>query len=224
MMISLLSATLPLLCGTVAEGEPPLAATLVAEASIPHPEPSLNDEKSQRSLLIIKPEAVAHHQVGAILQQVEEAPLAIVAIQMTQLSLDDAKRFYTIHQERSFFDELTAYMSSGPVVAVAVEGPQAVAALRRLIGSTNPQEAAAGTLRQRFGSSIQHNAVHGSDSPEHAHDEIAFFFAPSQLYPSKRPQQPALQLLSHSSVGDKPSIDNCLLATAKAVPAVRSPS
>ncbi len=128
------------------------------------------------TLTIIKPDAVAAGSAGAILSAMEEDGFRIRALRMTHLSKQEAEAFYSVHAERPFFESLTGFMSSGPLVAAALEREDAVNRLRQLMGATNPEEAAPGTLRARFASSIERNAVHGSDSPSNADVEINFFF------------------------------------------------
>ena len=130
----------------------------------------------QRTLCLIKPDAVARNRVGAILAMIEAKNLKIVAMSMKRLSLAEAEGFYAVHKERPFFGELTEYMCSGPLVAVALEGENAIAVYRELMGATNPQEAAEGTIRKIHAQSLQANSVHGSDGPETAATEIAYFF------------------------------------------------
>ena len=130
----------------------------------------------ERTLSIIKPDAVAKNVIGQIYTRFENAGLKIVAAQMKQLSQADAEAFYTVHKERPFFKDLVSFMISGPVMIQALEGENAVAKNRELMGATNPKEAAAGTIRADFADSIDANAVHGSDSAENAAIEIKYFF------------------------------------------------
>jgi nucleoside diphosphate kinase (EC 2.7.4.6) len=130
----------------------------------------------ERTLSIIKPDAVAKNVIGEIISRFEKAGLKIVAMQMKQLSKQDAEGFYAEHKERPFFADLVAFMTSGPVVVMVLEGESAIALNRELMGATNPKEAAEGTIRRDFAESIDANAVHGSDSPASAAREIAFFF------------------------------------------------
>jgi len=131
---------------------------------------------NERTLSIIKPDAVAKNVIGEIESRFEKAGLKIVEMQMKQLSQADAEGFYAEHKERPFFGDLVAFMTSGPVVVQVLEGENAIAANRDLMGATNPQEAAEGTIRRDFAESIDANAVHGSDSPASAEREIAYFF------------------------------------------------
>jgi nucleoside-diphosphate kinase len=126
---------------------------------------------------MIKPDAVRNGHIGAILNQITEAGFQISAMKLTQLSLADAEAFYSVHKERPFFGELVEFMTSGPIVAAILEKDNAVEDFRTLIGSTNPAEAAEGTIRARFATSIGENAVHGSDSDENALIEGDFHFA-----------------------------------------------
>lgn len=131
----------------------------------------------EQTLSIIKPDAVAKGVIGKIIDRFESNGLKIAAMKKTTLSRDDAARFYDIHKERPFFGELVAFMTSGPVVVMVLEGDNAVVKNRELMGATNPKEAAPGTIRADFAQSIDANAVHGSDSLENAKGEIEFFFA-----------------------------------------------
>jgi nucleoside-diphosphate kinase len=130
----------------------------------------------QRTLSIIKPDAVAKNVIGEIETRFEKAGLKIVALQMKTLSKEEAEGFYAEHKERPFFADLVAFMTSGPVVVQVLEGENAVLLNRDLMGATNPKEAAKGTIRRDFASSIDANAVHGSDSETSAAREIAYFF------------------------------------------------
>jgi nucleoside-diphosphate kinase len=135
----------------------------------------------ERTLSIIKPDAVEKNVIGKILDRFESAGLRIVAMKKIQLSVEDAKEFYAVHKQRPFYDDLVKYMVSGPVVVSVLEGENAVAKNRELMGATNPKEAEPGTIRADFAESIDANAVHGSDSLENAQNEIAFFFAKREL-------------------------------------------
>ena len=137
----------------------------------------------ERTLSIIKPDATRRNLTGAINQRFELAGLRIVAQKRMRLSLDLAQRFYAVHKERPFFASLTGFMSSGPVVVQVLEGEDAVAKNREIMGATDPSKAAAGTIRKDFAESIEANSVHGSDSAENAAQEIAFFFADSEICP-----------------------------------------
>lgn len=130
----------------------------------------------ERTLSIIKPDAVAKNVIGEIVSRFEKAGLKLVNMQMKQLSQAEAEGFYAEHKERPFFGDLVAFMTSGPVVVQVLEGENAILKNRELMGATNPKEAAAGTIRCDFAESIDANAVHGSDSPASAEREIAYFF------------------------------------------------
>ncbi|MFN7975279.1 MAG: nucleoside-diphosphate kinase [Acidobacteriota bacterium] len=135
----------------------------------------------ERTLAIIKPDGVQKMVVGEVLRRLEAAKLRIVGLRMTSLDARAAGGFYKVHRERPFFPSLCAYMTSGPVVAVALEGEGAIARLREIMGATDPKKAAAGTIRKDFADSIERNIIHGSDSPESAAYEIPFFFNQVQL-------------------------------------------
>ncbi|WP_103628190.1 nucleoside-diphosphate kinase [Campylobacter concisus] len=135
----------------------------------------------QRTLSIIKPDAVKKNVVGKIIDRFESNGLRIAAAKKIQLSKCDAKAFYAVHKDRPFFNDLVDFMVSGPVVVMVLEGDNAVAKNRELMGATNPKEAAPGTIRADFADSIDANAVHGSDSLENAVNEINFFFASREI-------------------------------------------
>ena len=135
----------------------------------------------ERTLSIIKPDAVAKGVIGQINSRFEKAGLRIVAAKMMRLTSEQAQAFYAVHKARPFFLSLVGFMSSGPVMIQVLEGENAVALNRQVMGATNPDEAAAGTIRAEFADSIDHNAVHGSDSQENAKQEIAFFFKPEEI-------------------------------------------
>lgn len=130
----------------------------------------------ERTLSIIKPDAVAKNVIGEVVSRFEKAGLKVVAMQMKQLSQAEAEGFYAEHKERPFFADLVAFMTSGPVVVQVLEGENAILLNRELMGATNPKEAAEGTIRRDFASSIDANAVHGSDSATSAEREINYFF------------------------------------------------
>lgn len=136
----------------------------------------------ERTLSIIKPDAVAKNVIGQIITRFEQAGLKVAAARMIHLSRQEAEGFYAVHKERPFFNELVEFMCSGPVLVQVLEGENAIAKNRELMGATNPQEAEPGTIRADFAESIDANAVHGSDAPETAAQEIAFFFPSSQVY------------------------------------------
>ena len=131
----------------------------------------------ERTLSIIKPDAVAGNRIGAILARLEEAGLRVVAARMLHLSRAQAEAFYDVHRERPFFGDLVKFMTSGPVMVQVLEGEAAIAENRRVMGATNPKDAEKGTIRADFASNIEENAVHGSDAPETAANEIGFFFS-----------------------------------------------
>ncbi len=137
---------------------------------------------TNRTFTMIKPDAVADGNTGAILKMIEEAGFRIVAMKKTQLSPDRAGQFYAVHQERPFYGSLCAYMSSGPIVAAILEKNDAVADFRKLIGATNPANAEDGTIRKLFARSVEANAVHGSDSDENAQIEGSFYFATTEQF------------------------------------------
>ncbi len=140
----------------------------------------------ERTLSIIKPDAVAKNHIGDIYARFEKAGLKIVASRMTHLTRSEAEGFYAVHRERPFFGDLVSFMISGPVVVSVLEGDNAVAAHRDIMGATDPKKAAPGTIRADFADSIDENAVHGSDSLENAAVEIAYFFRTTELCPRTR--------------------------------------
>lgn len=135
----------------------------------------------QRTFAIIKPDAVRKNAIGEIIAQITQAGFTILNFKMTRLTPAQAGKFYEVHKERGFYGELCDFMASGAIVPIALEKENAVADFRTLIGSTDPAEAAEGTIRKRFASSKGENAIHGSDSPENAAIEIAFFFSESDI-------------------------------------------
>ncbi len=136
----------------------------------------------ERTLSIVKPDAVAANLVGQICSRFEHAGLAIVAAKMLHLSREQAERFYAVHKNRPFFKDLVTFMSSGPVMVQVLEGENAIAKNREVMGATNPKEAAPGTIRADFAKTIEENAVHGSDGPATAQAEIAYFFSVVDLH------------------------------------------
>ncbi len=138
---------------------------------------------TERTLSIIKPDAVAKNVIGQIYTRFEQAGLQVVAAKMAHLSREEAEGFYAVHRERPFFNDLVEFMISGPVMVQVLEGENAIAKNRELMGATNPKEAAPGTIRADFADSIDANAVHGSDGPDTAKTEIDFFFGASGLCP-----------------------------------------
>ncbi len=145
--------------------------------------PAMVRASMERTLCIIKPDAVARSQVGRILDRIESSGLRVVALRMRRLDRAEAERFYAVHRERPFFKSLVAFMSSGPILVAALEGADAIGRYRKLMGATNPAQADPGTLRKDFASDVEKNAVHGSDSPETARQEVAFFFGPADFVP-----------------------------------------
>ena len=135
----------------------------------------------ERTLSIVKPDAVRKNVIGKILDRLETVGLKVIACKMLLLTRDQAEGFYAVHRERAFFRELVEYMVSGPVVIQVLEGEGAIQRNREVMGATNPQDADPGTIRADFAESVQANAVHGSDGPETAQNEIAFFFSDDEI-------------------------------------------
>src|SRR6478736_1987019 len=135
----------------------------------------------ERTFAIIKPDAVAAGHAGKIIDAIVENGFRIAGLKMKRLSQSDAERFYAVHRERPFYGSLVKFMTEGPVVVMVLEAPDAITKWRDLMGATNPANAAEGTIRKRFATSIERNCVHGSDAPETAAVEIPFFFAASEL-------------------------------------------
>jgi len=140
----------------------------------------------ERTLSIIKPEAVARGLIGDILQKFEKAGLKIVAARLVRLNKEKAEGFYAVHKERPFFASLTQYMSSGPVLVSVLEGDGAISKNREIMGATDPAKAAEGTIRHQWGMDVEKNSVHGSDAPETAAQEISFFFKPDEIHRSAK--------------------------------------
>ena len=140
----------------------------------------------ERTFSIVKPDAVAKNVIGEIYSRFEKAGLKIIAAKMLHLSREQAEGFYAVHRERPFFNDLVEFMISGPVMVQVLEGDNAIARNREIMGATNPAEAEAGTIRADFASSIDENAVHGSDAPETAAQEIKYFFSDIELCPRTR--------------------------------------
>jgi nucleoside-diphosphate kinase len=136
----------------------------------------------ERTLTIIKPDAVGRHAIGEIIARFEKAGLTVLAAKLVRLSPEQAAGFYAVHKARPFFASLCAFMTTGPVMPMVLEGDNAIARLRDLMGATDPAKAAPGTIRKDFASSIEANAVHGSDSPESAAFEIPYFFGPHEIH------------------------------------------
>ncbi|MEZ4703943.1 MAG: nucleoside-diphosphate kinase [Bdellovibrionota bacterium] len=137
--------------------------------------------KTQYTLAIIKPDGVGKRLIGEVISRYEKEGLEIAALRMVKLSKREAKGFYAVHSDKHFFDSLTDFMSSGPVVVAVLRGEDAIARNRKLMGATNPKEAQEGTIRRDFADGIEQNVVHGSDSPENATIEINYFFPGIQL-------------------------------------------
>ena len=135
----------------------------------------------ERTLAIVKPDAVQRGLTGDILKRIEASGLKIVAMRKVHLSRDDAEKFYDVHKARPFFSALCDYMTSGPVVVAVLQGQDAIAKWRQLMGATDPKKAAAGTIRHEFGIDVEKNATHGSDAPETSAQEIAFFFPQREI-------------------------------------------
>ena len=138
---------------------------------------------AQRTLAIVKPDAVAKRVVGKILTKIEEGGFTILAVKLAHLSLGEARGFYYVHRQRPFYDSLCSFMTQGPSLLMVLEGDNGISRWRDLMGATDPAKAAAGTIRKEFASSIEANAVHGSDSPESAATEIPYFFSSLELHP-----------------------------------------
>ncbi len=140
----------------------------------------------ERTLSIIKPDAVGKNVIGEIYRRFEGGGLRIVAARMLHLTREQAQAFYAVHKERPFYDDLVEFMTSGPVMVQVLEGEGAIGKNREIMGATNPQDAAPGTIRADFAETVDENAVHGSDGPETARAEVAFFFEPEELCPRTR--------------------------------------
>jgi nucleoside-diphosphate kinase len=131
----------------------------------------------EKTFAIIKPDAVGRGFAGDIIKRIEQSGLKIRAMRLTKLSREQAERFYEVHKARAFYNDLCTYMTSGPLIVMALEGDDAIKRWRELMGATDPKKAAAGTIRSDFGENIERNAVHGSDAPETAAQEVPFFFS-----------------------------------------------
>ena len=136
---------------------------------------------TERTFSIIKPDAVAKNVIGGVTAKLEAAGLRVVASKMVRLTEGQAKAFYAVHRDRPFYGDLVKFMTEGPVVVQVLEGDNAIAKNREIMGATNPEKAAAGTIRKDYATNIERNAVHGSDAPETAREEIAFFFSAAEL-------------------------------------------
>lgn len=144
----------------------------------------------ERTLAIVKPDAVRRGFIGEVIARFERAKLAVRGLRMVHLTKGEAEGFYAVHRGRPFFDSLTRFMSSGPVVVMVLEGIGAIAAVRQIMGATDPAKAEPGTIRREFAESIERNAVHGSDSPETAASEVPYFFAAVDVFPGDHPEDP----------------------------------
>jgi nucleoside-diphosphate kinase len=140
----------------------------------------------ERTLSIVKPDGVAKNLIGEVYRRFEKAGLKVIAAKMLRLRQDQAEGFYAVHKARPFYADLVRYMTSGPVMVQVLEGENAIKANRDIMGATNPKQAAPGTIRADFAASIEENVVHGSDGPDTAKNEIAFFFAEAELCPRTR--------------------------------------
>ncbi len=143
----------------------------------------------EQTLSIIKPDAVEKDQIGNILSRFEKAGLKIVAVKMLHISKAEAESFYEVHRKKPFYKDLTTFLSSGPILVLVLEGKDAIALNRKLMGATDPAKAEAGTIRKDLAESIDRNAVHGSDAPETAKQEIAFFFQPDEIFSKEPPHR-----------------------------------
>jgi nucleoside-diphosphate kinase len=140
----------------------------------------------ERTLSIVKPDAVARNKIGEILARFERAGLRVIAARMLHLTKEQAQGFYAVHRERPFYHDLVKFMTSGPVLVQVLEGESAIAKNREVMGATDPTKAAPGTIRADFATNVEENAVHGSDAPETARTEIGFFFSQKELCPRTR--------------------------------------
>lgn len=137
----------------------------------------------EQTLAIIKPDAVGQNMIGNIIEYFEREGLSVIAAKMLHLTGEQAKSFYAVHKERPFFQELVDFMTSGPILVMVLEGENAVARNRQIMGATDPSKASPGTIRADFATSIERNAIHGSDSLPNAKSEISFFFKPNEIFP-----------------------------------------
>jgi nucleoside-diphosphate kinase len=140
----------------------------------------------ERTLSIIKPDAVARNLLGEVIKKLEAGGLKVVATKLTRLTPDKARQFYAVHKERPFFAGLCEYMSSGPILVSVLEGEGAILKNREIMGATDPAKAAPGTIRKEWGKDVEKNAVHGSDAPETAAAEISFFFKPDEIHSDRK--------------------------------------
>ncbi|MEN2994378.1 MAG: nucleoside-diphosphate kinase [Thermodesulfovibrio sp.] len=137
---------------------------------------------NEKTLVLIKPDAVSKNLIGEIISRFEKNGLRIAALKKVKLSKEKAKEFYIVHKEKPFYESLTDFMSEGPIVAMVIEGENAIERVRKIMGATNPKEAEEGTIRKDFGENIERNAVHGSDSQNSASYEIPFFFSHIEIF------------------------------------------
>ena len=136
----------------------------------------------QRTLSLVKPDGVEKSLIGEVIRRFESAGLRVRALKMVYLEKREAQAFYAVHKDKGFFDSLTNFMSSGPIVAMVLEGDDAIAKTREIMGATNPKDAASGTIRADFAQEVEKNIVHGSDSPENAAIEVSFFFSDLEIH------------------------------------------
>lgn len=136
----------------------------------------------ERTLSIVKPDGVAKNLIGKVIGRFEEEGLKVIALKMVHMTKEQAKGFYAVHRDKPFYESLTDFMSSGPCVVMVLEGDDAIARTRRIMGATNPKDAAPGTIRREFAENVERNIVHGSDSPETARMEIPYFFNSLELH------------------------------------------
>jgi nucleoside-diphosphate kinase len=136
----------------------------------------------ERTLSIVKPDGVKKNLIGEVIKRFEQQGLRIAALKMIHLTKEEAQGFYIVHKQRPFYDSLTGFMTEGPIVVIVVEGDKAISKVREIMGATNPKDAASGTIRADFASDIEHNIVHGSDSPESAAFEIPYFFSSLEIH------------------------------------------
>jgi nucleoside-diphosphate kinase len=142
----------------------------------------------ERTFSIIKPDAVKANAIGGVISKLEEGGLRVIASRTVRLTTEQARAFYAVHKERPFYNDLVKFMTEGPVVVQVLEGENAIARNREIMGATDSRKAAPGTIRQKYGTDIERNAVHGSDAPDTAKQEIAFFFSGADLASTARPQ------------------------------------
>jgi nucleoside-diphosphate kinase len=149
---------------------------------------AFSEERMERTLSIVKPDGVERELIGEVIKRFEDNGLKVIGLKMVTMSKGEAEGFYAVHRDKSFFESLTAFMSSGPAVVMVLEGDNAIQRVRDLMGATNPQEATEGTLRSQFGSNIERNIVHGSDGPDTATFEIGYFFPSLELVQRANPR------------------------------------